>query len=172
MSNRTSTGAGYDDETGEVLHGSAPRRRRRVQTDAERAVVVERKAQRARMLAALDALSPALIASGDPPLRETGPALADVSRARESATLLRLPRLSGTGGPGSALVVTGRDYDGRNGGEATHYVLVHAEFHDGAGFRCRSRGVAIRAAELPAVARALLEYATALERREATRGPT
>jgi hypothetical protein len=162
----TSTGASYDDETGEVREDAAPRRRTRTPEEREEArrVREERKAQRVAMFRALDALSPALVVEGDPPLRETGPALADVSHAREVAPLLRIPRVSGRGLAGSALVATARDYDGGNGGDAGPYVLVHVEYRDGAGFRCRTRGVAIRGPELRELARALLEHATAIER--------
>jgi hypothetical protein len=153
-------------------HRCTPRRQRRTPEEQEEArrVREERKAQRARMLAALDALSPALVAPGDPPLRETGTALADVSRAREVRELFRLPRLSGTGGPGSALVGTARPYDGGNGGEAGPYALVYAEFSDAQGFRCRTRGVAIRRPGLRPVAAALLAYADELDARDAARG--
>jgi hypothetical protein len=115
------------------------------------------------MLRALDALSPALPTPDDPPVRETGSALTDVSHARELAPLLRIPRVSGRGLPGSALVVTARDYDGNNGGASGPYVLVHVEFRDGSGFRCRTQGVAIRGRELREVADALRAEAERLE---------
>jgi hypothetical protein len=115
----TSTDASYDPETGEVLGAARHRRRRgRERTPEEQVVYEERRAQRGRMLAAVEALSPALAISGDPPVRDLGGALRDVSHAREVAPLLRLPRASGQGGPGSALVASARDYDGASGGES------------------------------------------------------
>jgi hypothetical protein len=173
MSNTTTnTGATYDGETGEV-HDGAPRRRRRVPlTPEEQAVLDQRKHDRAWMRRALEAISPALVVEGDPPLRELGIPLTDVSRAREGAPLLRLPRLSGQGGPGSALVASARDYDGASGGEPGTYVLLCVEFHDGAAHKCRTRGVVVRRDDLGPLARALTAYADELDARDATKGAT
>jgi len=168
----TSTGASYDGETGEV-HDVTPRRRRRELTPEEQAVVDERAARKrldsARLVAVLEALSPGLVTPADPPLRELGRPLRDVSRAREAAPLLRLPRLSGSGGPGSALVASERDYDGDNEGAAGPYVLLHVEYHDGQAFRCRTRGVRLLPTDLPPVALALAKRTTSAEMREMAR---
>jgi hypothetical protein len=165
------TEATHDPDTGEMHDDpSRPRRRRRRErTPEEQAVCDERRAQRGRLLAAVEALSPALAAPGDPPVREGAP-LIDVSCAREVAPLLRLPRASGQGGPGSALVASARDYDGASGGEPGSYVLACVEYHDGAGFKCRTRGVALRRGDLRPVAAALLAYADALDARDAATG--
>jgi hypothetical protein len=162
----TSTGASYDSETGEVHDegDGAPRSKRRAPLTPEaQAVLDQRKQDRAWMRRALEALSPALVVEGDPSLRELGSALTDVSRAREVAPLLRLPRVSGRGGPGSALVVSARDYDGASGGEPGTYVLLCVEFHDGAAHKCRTRGVAVRRDDLRPLARALTKYADELD---------
>lgn len=165
MGTTTSTGASYDDETGEV-HDTAPRRRQRTPLTPEgQAVLDQRRQDRAWMRPALEALSPALVVEGDPPVRDVGGALRDVSRARLVAPLLRLPRLSGRGGTGSALVASVRDYDGDSGGEPGPYVLVHVEFFDGAGHKGRTRGVVVRRDDLRPLASALREYADELEAR-------
>ncbi len=142
----------HDPETGEVREPGR-RRGRRVLTPEERAILDQRREDRAWMRRALEALSPALVVEGDPPLRELGKLLTDVSRAREVAPLLRVPQFSGQGGLGSALVASMRDYDGGNGGDPHRYVLLDNEFHDGAGHKCRTRGVAVRREAWRALAR-------------------
>jgi hypothetical protein len=159
------TSAAVDPKTGEVHERKSPWRKRELTPDEQR-VRDERLSLRRRSVAALEALSPALVVDGDPPLREPHE-LIDVSRARELAKLLEVPRLSGQGLPGSALVVSSRDYDGTNGGEDHGpYVLVCTTFHDGAAYKCRTRGAAIRRAELRPVAAALLAEADRLDARD------
>jgi len=164
---RTFTGAdngqAIDPATGEVRKPK-PKLGRRTLAPEEQRVRDERIAQRRAMLSALEALTPALVTTDDAALREPCE-LIDVSRARELAKLLELPRLSGRGLPGSALVIALRDYDGMNGGEDHGpYVLVCATFHDGASYKCRTRGIAIRRPELRAVAAVLIAEA---DRRDA-----
>ena len=152
-----------DPETGEVREPRATRRKRELTPDELRvrdAKIAHNRAVRA----SLEALSPALVVDGDPSLREPNE-LIDVSKARELAKLLEVPRLSGRGLEGSALVVALRDYDGANGGEDHGpYVLVCATFHDGPGYKCRTRGAVIRRPELRAVAAVLVAEA---DRRDA-----
>ncbi|MBK6464200.1 MAG: hypothetical protein IPF92_24850 [Myxococcales bacterium] len=145
-----------------------PTKRRRVarspgeEADAAR-VREERAESRARMLGALAALSPSGALPGDPPVRDLG--LLDVSHASPPSPLVRLNRKSGRGGPGTALVLVERHYDGDNGGECHGpYVVAYAEFADGGGYRARTRGAAIRRGELRPVAHALLALADRLDR--------
>jgi hypothetical protein len=158
----------YDGETGEVREPTR-RRRRRVLTPEEHAVLDQRREDRAWMRRALEARSPALVVESDPPLRELGKPLTDVSRAREVRVLLRAPRLSGQGGPGTSLVISVRDYDGANGGEPGRYLVLFIEFHDGAGHKCRTRGVRVTLDDLRPVARALMAYADELNAEGARR---
>jgi hypothetical protein len=162
------TSTTVDPATGEVQERKSPWRKRELTPDEQR-VRDERLSLRRRSLVALEALSPALVVEGDPSLREPHE-LIDVSRARELAKLLELPRLSGQGLPGSALVVSARDYDGTNGGE-NHgpYVLLCPTFHDGVGYKCRTRGAAIRRVELRPVAAALTAEADRLDALDAKR---
>ncbi len=136
-----------------------PRRKREL-TPEEKTVREERRVHKRQMRGALEALSPALVADGDT-LRDEG--VIDISHAREVRPLLHLPRRSGRGAPGSALLLRACDYDGHNGGAAGPYVLVCTEFHDGHGYRCRTRGVAIRAADLRQVIDALAAEADRLD---------
>jgi hypothetical protein len=162
MTDATNTDTSYDPETGEV-RGPGKGRRRRALTPEEQAVVDQRREDRAWMRRALEALSPALVADGDPPLRELGKLLTDVSRAREVTPLLRVPRPTGQGGPGSALVASARDYDGGSGGEPGRYVSLFAEYFDGGAHKCRTRGVAVRREALRPLGRVLIQYADELD---------
>jgi hypothetical protein len=159
----------YDRETGELPEPSK-RRKRRVLAPEEQAVLDQRREDRAWMRRALEVLSPALVAEGDPPLRETGKLLTDVSRAREVELLLRVPQASGQGGPGSALTASMRDYDGGNGGDPQRYVLLNKEFHDGAGHKCRTRGVALRREAWRALAHVLNSCADEADAFDAANG--
>jgi hypothetical protein len=151
-----------DEVTGEVTGAPSPRRRRFL-TDAERAerdrVLADRKAQRSWMRALANLLCPSLVAEDDPTLHERGPI--DVSRARAVKPLLRLPRVSGQGYEGSALVADWRDYDGNNGGEPREYVRLAVEFFDGAGHKGYFPPVAVRGSEWRALGRMFTELADA-----------
>jgi len=156
-----------DPVTGEVCESKA--RQKRVLTADEQRVRDEKIAHNRALRVALEALSPALTHESDPPLREVRE-LIDISRARIVVPLLELPRRSGRGLPGSALVISSRDYDGTNGGDDGAYVLVCVTFHDGGSFKCRTRGAAIRRVELRAVASALLTEADRLDAIDAENG--
>jgi hypothetical protein len=163
---KTADGERFDPKTGEIFEyetgGAAGRPKRRL-TAEEKAIRDERHARKGAMLRALEALTPALVHESDPALRDARE-LIDVSRARSAKPLLELPRLSGRGFPGSALVLSAREYDGANGGEDHGpYVLACATYHDGASFKCRTRGVAIRREELRPVAAMLARYADELD---------
>ena len=145
--------------TGEAVANRGRRGPRRALTRDEQAVLDQRREDRAWMRRALEALSPALVSEDDPPLREPGKLLTDVSRAREVRVLLRAPRLSGQGGPGTSLIVSVRDYDGGNGGEPGRYLLLCIEYHDGAGHKCRTRGVRLTLSDLRPLARLFADYA-------------
>ena len=159
----------FDPETGELPHspqdasdgGAAldashpargPRRGgsgrpKRVRTPEEEQVAAAEARHRAAVATALESVCPALLAEGDPPVRDGG-----LLPAAQVAPLLRLPRLSISGAPGSALVVSVRE------GDAGPYMLAHVEFH-AKGYQFRTRGVAIQATEARAFARALLQWA-------------
>jgi hypothetical protein len=163
---KTADGERFDPETGEVFE-SATRgpggRAKRKLTPEEKTVKEQRDARKGAMLRALEAMTPALVHESDPALRDARE-LIDVSLARSAKPLLELPRLSGRGFPGSALVLSAREYDGANGGEDHGpYVLACATYHDGASFKCRTRGVAIRREELRPVATTLARYADELD---------
>jgi hypothetical protein len=104
---------------------------------------------------ALEAMSPALEAPGDPPVRDTG--LVHGGDGAGMEPLVVLGRVGDDGRPGSSLHVSARDFQGKA------YVLVHVEFFANA-FLFRTRGVAVQASELAAVGRALLEYAERVSR--------
>lgn len=170
----------HDPDTGEVYeHGAtglggprrrpAPGERRRPErTPDEQAIVDQRRAEKDRMLRALEALSPALSAEGDPPIKEQPPIDVTHARVRDTeATTLRTERPSGRGGPGSALVVRLGYYDGNSGGEAGERATLYAEFADNGGHRWRTRGAAVRRSELRQVARVLVAYADELDAPEA-----
>ena len=153
-----------DPETGEVLDDPPQRRRGRLRrlTADEQKIAEARISEKGTKLRALEALSFALLGEDDGSLRELG-GLVDVSHAQPVTPLLRVSRPSGRGGPGSSLVVSRREYDGGNGGEPGTYALLHAEFHDGNGYKCRTRGAIVRRGELRPVSRALADLADALD---------
>jgi hypothetical protein len=164
MDRMTSTGASYDEKTGEVL---PPRRRRTPEEAAEAMRVREERAELRRAeVAALRTLDPACETEDDPPVVWRTPARLG---GEPRGILLDLPRVSGRGRVGSRFVLAARRYDGAgpNGGHAHDYVSAFVIFRDGAGYERRSVGVAIHSSELREVARALLEFATAIDRREA-----
>lgn len=148
----------HDDDG--VIIGTRRKRRTTEELEAAKKIVEARNARRDRQAAILEALSPALASPDGPPLREQS-GLLDISGAREIPELLRLPRTSGTGGPGSALVLVARDFDGLTGGDARVYCTLFASFADGQGFTCRTRGTAIRLEEIPALVAALEAFAAA-----------
>jgi hypothetical protein len=128
------------------------------------ALIASREARKDGMLRALEALSPSGRTETDPPLRVDS--MLDVSKANVTP-ILRLSRASGQGNPGSSLVAVERSYDGDHGGEDLGtYVVVYTEFADAQGFRCRTRGVAIRRNEMRAVAECLLALADRLNSSE------
>jgi len=133
--------------------------------EAERlAIIAAREARKDGMLRAMEALSPSGALPGDPPLRVDS--MLDVSKAK-IAPLLRLLRRSGQGHDGSSIVAVERSYDGDHGGEDLGtYVVVYTEFADAQGFRCRTRGVAIRHPEMRAVAACLVALADRLDSSE------
>jgi hypothetical protein len=160
----------HDTETGELREPSR-RRRRAPLTPEGRAVLDQRSEDRAWMRRALEALSPALVVECDPSLRELGKPLTDVSRAREVIPLLRVPRPTGQGGPGSELVASVRDYDGASGGEPNAYVLLCVHFHDGAGHKCRTRGVRLIREDWRPLAAVLTRLADEADALDATGTP-
>jgi hypothetical protein len=157
----TADGERYDEETGEVLAAPKRRRAKRELTPEELQAKEERRAWRMAKLRALEALSPALPLEGES-VRETDGVI-EITKALELAPLLKLPRLSGKGGPGSSLVVSHRSYDGMGGGSAMTYAVLFAEFHDRSGYRARTRGVTVRLEELRQVAAALTSLADQLD---------
>jgi hypothetical protein len=77
-----------------------------------------------------------------------GFSLRNVAHA-ETRDTLRLPR---GGAHEATLVAVKRYYDGSNGGEAGHYLMVWVEFR-AAGSRWRTAGVKVRAEEAPRIVR-------------------
>jgi hypothetical protein len=160
------TRAPYDSETGEVREQRDPPRRasnarpkRTTEEEAEAARVrEERAALRRREIADLRAIDPACETEDDPPVVWRVPRRIG---GEPNGVLLDLSRLSGRGLPGPRLMLAARSYDGAgpNGGEPHDYVTAFVTFHDGAGYRRRSVGVAIHGTELRAVAAALAKYA-------------
>lgn len=154
----------YDPTTGEVLSeapassspsgpagaGGPARKRKRTPTPEVLAAREAIARHRAAVVTALEAVSPALVAEGDPPLQHHGMTILPAGQAEPH--LLDLPRPTASGGPSSTLVVAERALD-------APYMLIAVEFTDGHGFRARTRGVAIRLGDARAVARCLLEWA-------------
>lgn len=144
-----------------------PTRPRRVRTEEEEAAWREQRSHKAAFRAALEELSPALVAEGDPPMTDPGQSLYDVTFARVRATLGQWPRVSGRGIPGTTLVLSERDYDGVAGGrDVGPYLLLHVTYHARGGFRCRTRGCMIPADDARAVGEAMIAWADAFEARE------
>jgi hypothetical protein len=159
---KTAEGETYDEVTGALLEAPPKRRRaKRELTPEELQAKEERRQWRMAKLRALEALSPSLPLEGES-VRETDGVI-EITKALELAPLLKLPRLSGKGGPGSSLVVSHRSYDGMGGGSAMTYAVLFAEFHDRSGYRARTRGVAVRVEELRQVAAALTTLADELD---------
>jgi len=148
----------HDDDG--VIVGTRRKRRTPEELEAAKAIVDARAARRDRQVAILEALSPSLATPDGPPVREQS-GLLDISGAADVPELLRIPRTSGTGNDGSALVLVARLYDGLTGGEARAYCTLFTSFADGAGFTCRTRGTAIRREEIPALVAALEAFAAA-----------
>jgi hypothetical protein len=143
-----------------VIIGTPRKRRTPDYHAAAKAIVDARNARRDRQTAILEALSPALASPDGPPLREQS-GLIDISGAREIPELLRIPRLSGRGGPGSALVLVARLYDGMTGGEAHAYCTLFTAFSDRQGFCARTRGTAIHVSDVAPLIAALEAFAAA-----------
>jgi len=72
------------------------------------------------------------------------------------AELLDTMRIPGHGGYDATLVACKKHYDGSNGGEPGHYLLLFVEFRTG-GSRWRTPGVKIRAVEAPRIARDMMK---------------
>lgn len=151
-----------------VILGTPRKRRTPEELEAAKKIVEARNARRDRQATILEALSPALASPDGPPLREQS-GLLDISGAADVPELLRIPRTSGTGNDGSALVLVARLYDGLTGGEARAYCTLFTSFADGAGFTCRTRGTAVRREEIPALVAALEAFAAGLD---AAKDPT
>jgi hypothetical protein len=158
---KTAEGERYDEETGEVLEAPKRRRAARELTPEELQAKEERRQWRTAKLRALEALSPALPIEGETVHDKDG--VIEITKAVELTPLLKVPRTSGRGGPGSSLILSHRAYDGMGGGEAKTYAVLFAEYHDFHGYRCRTRGVAVRHEEMRAVASALVSLADALD---------
>lgn len=148
----------HDDDG--VIIGTPRKRRTPDELAAAKAIVDARNARRDRQAAILEALSPALASDDGPPLREQS-GLIDISGARDVPELLRIARDSGTGNPGSALVMVARLYDGMTGGTAHTYATLYTHFCDRNGFACRTRGTAIRLEEVAPLIAALEAFAAA-----------
>jgi hypothetical protein len=156
-----------DPDTGEVVEDEPSRRRRTPEEVAEAKRIREERAElRRQEVEALCAIDPACEVEGDPPVAWRVPRRMG---GEPSGVLLELPRLSGRALPGSRLVLAARSYDGcgPNGGAAHDHVTAFVRFRDGRGYERRSIGVAFHASELREVARALLEYASELDGRNA-----
>jgi hypothetical protein len=122
----------------------------------------ERESYRRTKRQVLEGMCPALAVEGDRmnPIDD----VIETTGARERNVLLRLPRASGLGWPGSALVVSRREYLGGVGGEARDYVLLFIEATDNSGRRFRAgRGVTLNFGDLRPVGEALIAAADALE---------
>ncbi len=148
----------HDDDS--VIVGTRRKRRTPEELEAAKKIVEARIARRDRQSAILECLSPASASPDGPPVREQS-GLMDISGARDVPELLRIPRDSGTGNPGSALVLVARDFDGLTGGTARVYATLYTSFADGAGFKARTRGTAIRLEEIAPLIAALEAFAAA-----------
>ncbi len=136
---------------------------RRVLTDEEREerrrVVEERHELRRREAAALEAIAPACVAEDDPPVAFARP----MQAIDPAGVLLRIPRLSGAGLPGSELVLCARSYDGMNKSPTPRtYALAMVLFRNGNGALRRTVGCSFYSDEIRAVIAALTKYADAL----------
>lgn len=158
------------DEHGEVhehvVKVEAPRRGRRPArelTPEEQETKREREAYRRTKFQVLEALCPALAVEADHMAGHLDD-LIDTTKARDVGTLLRLPRKSGQGWPGSSLVLARREYLGGTGGDARTYLLLFVEAVDRGAHRYRAgRGVTLNADDLRPVAKVLTELADALD---------
>lgn len=137
-----------------------PKRQKAPLSPEEEQVKAERLKRRDDLGKVLELLDPGSgCAEGDPPVVDYQ--LADVTKVR-ATPLLRVPRLSGRGGVGSALVVRAQEYTGLTGGEPYSYALLYSEFHDAGSHRKRTRGVTIRESEVYEVIRVLTEWKASL----------
>jgi hypothetical protein len=137
---------------------AAPRRNKRTPeelAEAER-VKAEREARRDRELAVAEALIPLVAYRGQPPSKAEG--LRPVDPATAPQEVLRLARTSANGYPGSALVVS-------RGTSVTlgELVGVSIEYRDFSGARWRTRGVALRMADLRPLAELFASLADEVE---------
>jgi hypothetical protein len=125
-------------------------------------VRAERAELRRAELVAIRALDPACEVDGDPPVTWRAPVRMG---GEPTGVLLDLSRASGSGKPGSRLVLAARSYDGAgpNGGEARNYVTAFVRFFGRDARPRRTIGVAIHGSELRAVADALRAEADRLD---------
>jgi hypothetical protein len=147
-----------DPDTGEIIEAPKPRKGRyapRELSNEEREHLEERREHYRTIRGALEAMSPALMAEGDPRLKEDG--LLPLKRTR-TKPLVDVPRTSGTGVPGTHLIVSERDHDGVGA-----YALVYVTYYGAGSHKFRSRGTAIREDELRAVGEALIAMADRLD---------
>ena len=137
----------------ESAEGLRPRRTPEERADAAR-VRAERAEFRRRNLAAIRATDPACETADDPPVQWRVPRRIG---ATPNGVMLALDRLSGSGQPGSRLLVAAREYDGAgpNGGEPDKYAALYTIFQGAGGYQWRSVGTRVRHCELRAVAAAL-----------------
>ena len=144
---------------------AAPKRGRKpkpLDVEGER-IRLEREEFRRREVEAISRIDPACEVEGDAPVVWRVP---NVAAVEQTGILISLPRSSGRGLTGSAIVAAAREYDGTGprGGEPRQYVSVHTTFRDHGGHLRRTIGVAVHASELRAVGAALSAHADALER--------
>jgi hypothetical protein len=141
-----------------------PRRKRPLtpaQLEAARARA-ERLERRQKEIAVIRSVDPACEVESDPPVVWKVPA---VMGGDPGGIILDLPRDSGSGIPGSRLVLARRFYDGAGagGGRPRETVTAFAIFRDASGHLRRTIGVALNASELRAVAAALIAAADSIE---------
>jgi hypothetical protein len=125
-------------------------------------VRAERSERRQKEIAVIRSVDPACEVDGDPPVAWKVPARLG---ADPTGVILELPRDSGSGMPGSRIVLARRFYDGTGtrGGEPRETVTAFTVFRDASGHLRRTPGVAFRVSELRAVAAVLLATADALD---------
>jgi hypothetical protein len=123
-------------------------------------VKAEREEFRRKEVEAIERIDPACAVEGDAPIVWKVPA---VMGDEPTGVVLKLPRTSGRGMTGSYLIAAAREYDGTgNGGEPHEYVSVFVTFRAAGAQPRRTQGVAIKAAELRALAQALVDQADRL----------
>ena len=133
------------------------------QTEAAR-VRAERAERRQKEIAMIAAVDPACEVESDPPVVWKVPA---VMGGDPGGIILDLPRESGSGLPGSRLMLGRRYFDGAGprGGQPRETVTAFVVFRDASGHLRRTVGVALHESELRAVAAALNKCADELEAR-------